>query len=214
MDVYASLEAGNTTLFEGGNENKRAGSGEIYYSKGNWYINLGTKDNPMALTMNMGPISGKATTYFQATNALQKDGSDIVVKHGFSVDVSIGWSKSPAYATVSGGLKYDILIKHKDGFICSATNQPAGLYGWYGKGNISAYLQADAGVKFTVFGGEVKFSVISAQIKADLEIKAPNPIYLNGSYKVSYRVGSDPFSFSGDFTISMETGTNCAFDDK
>ncbi|MDB5229753.1 MAG: hypothetical protein JWN76_558 [Chitinophagaceae bacterium] len=214
MDVYASLETGSTTLFEGGNENKRDGSGEIYYSKKTWYINLGTKDNPMALTMNMGPITGRATTYFQATNALQSDGSDIVVKHGFGVKVQLDWSGGGAYASIGGGLAYDITIKHKDGFICSSTNQPAGLYGWYGKGNLSAYLAAEAGIKFTVFGQNVSFSVISGSITANLEVRAPNPIYFKGALNVKYSVGCCGLSWNGSFDVNMETGTYCSLDDK
>ncbi len=213
MDVYASLDAGNTTLFEGANENKRAGSGEVYYSKSKWYINLGTKDNPFALKMNMGPITGKATTYFQANNAAQADGSDIVVKHGFSVDVQFNWSKSFAFAKIGGGVAYDITIKHKDGFVCSATNQPAGIYGWYGKGKIKAYLAAEAGVKFTVLGVAVEWTVLKASIDADLEVRAPNPIYLSGSLTVKYSVSFGLFSASGSFDVSMETGTYCKFDD-
>lgn len=214
MDVYASLEVGSTTLFEGGNENKRAGSGEIYYSKGKFYINLGTKENPMALNLNMGPISGKATTYFQATNAPQSDGSDFVVKHGFGVKVQFDWSKSIFYASIGGGVAYDIVIKHKDGFICSSTNQPAGLYGWYGKGNLSAYLAADAGLKFSVLGTEHTISVISGSITANLEVRAPNPIYFKGTLNVKYKVGFGVLSWEGDFDVNMETGTYCSFDDK
>lgn len=210
MDVYASLEAGSTTVFEGEHENQRAGSGEIYFSKGKWYINLGTKENPLALKLNMGPISGKASTYFQANNAQQSDGSDFLIQHGLKVDVQFNWSKSFAYAKIGGGVAYDIIIKHKNGFICSTTNQPAGLYGWYGKGNLTAYLAAEAGVTFF----DHEFSVISGSITANLQVRAPNPIYLKGSLNVKYSVGFSVLSFEGSFDVNMETGTYCSFDDK
>ena len=213
MDVYAALDAGSTTLFEGAYENKRAGSGEIYFSKSKWYINLGTKEAPFALKMNMGPISGSATTYFQANNAAQKDGSDLMVKHGLDVKVQFDWSGGIAYAKIGGGVAYDITIKHKDGFVCSATGQPAGIYGWYGKGRVKAYLDASAGIRVSFFGKDYEKEVLKASINADLEVRAPNPIYFSGTLKVSYSVDFGLFEKSGSFEVSMTAGTYCKFDD-
>ncbi len=213
MDVYAALDAGSTTIFEGAYENRRAGSGEIYFSKNKWYISMGTKEAPLALKLNMGPLNGTATTYFQANNAAQKDGSDLMVKHGLDVRVQFNWDGGFAYAKLGGGIAYDIVIKHKSDFVCSATNQPAGIYGWYGKGRVKAYLAAEAGVKFSVFGKNVEWNVLSGSINADLEVRAPNPIYLSGSLSVSYSVNLGLFSKSGSFNVSMETGTFCKFDD-
>ena len=164
----------------------------------------------MNLRMNMGPISGQATSYFQATNLLQSDGSDIMIKHGFGVKAQFNWSGGPAYAKIGGGIAYDITIKHKDGFICTSTNQPAGLYGWYGKGTLTAYLAADVGVKFF----DHEFSIINGSITTNLEVRAPNPIYLKGSLNVRYSVGWGVLTWRGDFDVNMETGTYCAFDDK
>lgn len=208
MDVYASLETKAGTLFAGKYENSRAGSGEIYFSKGAWHIYLGTKENPMGIIMKLGSKID-ASIYFEASNTKQADGSDIVIKHGLSLTQTFNWSKSFAFAEIKGGISYDILIKHKDNFICSSTQEPAGMYGWYGKGKVKAYLEANAGVNFWGF----KFTVLSAGIYADLEIRAPNPVYFKGSLLVTYSVGWSVFSASGSFTADMETGTYCRFDD-
>ncbi len=209
MDVYASYETKLGTLFAGNGANSKAGSGEVYYSKGSWHIYLGTKESPMGVTLSMGPISGSATTYFQASNAQQSDGSDIVIKHGMDIKVQFNWSKSFAYANIGGGFAYDITIKHKDGFICSSTQEPAGIYGWYGKGRVRAYLEANAGVRFW----DVDFNILTAGIYADLEVRAPSPVYLKGNLAVKYSVGWWIFQASGSFDVSMETGTYCKFDD-
>ena len=179
----------------------KAGSASFYSSNSKWNIYVGTKDDPLSLHLSEGPFNLNGDGYFMMSgDNSSANGKNLRINHGLSLWYDIRFHKFIVYARFGGGVKYDISLIQKDNFTCNG--KPAGIHGWYGVGNVQAYLTGGVGI-------DGLGDVFSGSISADLEVRGPNPMYFNGEFKGRYSVGWWIFKVRGSFTVDFEKGTYC-----
>lgn len=202
MNVYVNFE----DMVTGGYAGYKAGVATFYVTSNKWYIHVGTNTEPITLQINQTPINAAATGYFMMGNDVQAGGSTgFGVRQGLAFDMSVDYESGWLYANVSGGIKYDMILFKNDNFYCNG--KLAGLNGWYGSANLSAWLKAKVGVRFW----DIDFNVLNASLYAAMQVRGPKPLYFYGTVNGHYDVGWGWFSKEGNFTVEVTKGTYCPF---
>lgn len=214
FSLKSNIYANFLNVIKGSGANYSVGKLDIYFSKKNWHINLGTQAAPNGISLNLGFLNQNVQSYFQLGNDITKANADFALKYGFGFKFNAGYSGGWSYANIDGGVSLDAIIVHGNNLQCDGGQ--AGIYGWYGAGTLRANLHAEAGVSidydlwFT--SGTIREKVLDASVGLDLTIKGPKPFYASGNMNVNYSVGCCRiFECSGSFNASFSAGTNCNF---
>lgn len=120
------------------------------------------------------------------------------------------------YATFGAGAGFDMMLRNYEGGLCAFNandpNAPTpGINGWYGSGQMYAYLQGDIGIEITInylFSSSTKrISILEIGAAAVLQAQLPNPLWARGNVGGYFSVLSG--LVSGTVNFQFETGRKC-----
>jgi hypothetical protein len=109
------------------------------------------------------------------------------------------------YASIKMYIGLDMAFKKFTNFNCNGVS--AGYEGWYGMGQLYAFLKVSAGVHVDVWFYEGDVSLCSLQIGTVLQAGFPNPMWAMGSVFIEGSVLGDMLSFSTNYQVTI--GERC-----
>lgn len=202
LDVYL-----NTPTFKGKGTNGRMVWAKVYFSKNQWYVNIGKPSNRCGIVFELPGIGqlSEVSAYIDIGNgiepmpALPRNVSDIA--GDFKPHVLRGSGKGFAFgasfkistpelkflilrATLEAGAGFDVLIQDYGEATCYHSGEKPGIDGWYASGQVYAYLEGKVGVKVA---GDL-IPILELGVAAALQGRMPNPLYLQGAFGVRYNV--------------------------
>ncbi|RCR70243.1 hypothetical protein DUE52_07720 [Larkinella punicea] len=227
-DAEVFVNAGG--LLRGTGANNRAGWMVMHFDENEWYCHLGHPDRSrrIGLLMHLGPqirIDGylmighripgmppPPTEVLQELRydpALQTDRpasaeADAVLGKGFvfGASLSLDWRIRLwiPYLNLTARAGFDMLLKEFNAPFCGGRTT-IGSNNWYGRGQIYAFLQGEAGVY--IFG---KRPLITVSAAALLEAGLPNPAWLDGRLALGLKLGR---KFNQTVRFNLEMGSQC-----
>lgn len=150
----------------------------------------------------------KATSARRNVENLFKEGTNGGVMIGASVwgyiDVDLGLFYGDMGATAG----FDIsVVRLSDNAVCVNTNGKPGYNGWYGMGQLYAYLYAKFGFKINLGFFKKKVDLLDAGVGGVFECALPNPNYFTGKARVKLRLLGGLVKI--DKSFSFECGKVC-----
>ncbi len=215
-ELKTYLDAG---ILYGGNANKEMVNADIVFAPSGWHINIGTPEKRCSLVLNMAVIKGNLSAYFCAgttipdmpeipdnvkaiatkvrSNAdLRKGGGGVVFGASFEAEAGVNLV-GIVTAKLKAGAGFDVMLRKYNNVTCN--NTPVGIDGWYGAGQVWAYLEGE----LKAFG----FNILKAGIAAVLQARLPNPTWIQGTMGVKIST----FFGSMNKQLKVEFGENCNF---
>ena len=203
LKVFANAAGG---ALRGAGTNNLMGTAEIYFGEGEWYLWVGTPQQPFAVELGIpNIISIQASAYLDIGNKLPDlkpldskyasltDGRDIhAVLNGTGAGgggvmfgSSFGFDTGDRtfaflYYSAAAELGFDLAVRQYAGVNCINTGSELGINGWYATGQLYAYLAAELGVKFR----NKKFEAGSFEFAAMLQGGIAQPILRTGRRSV------------------------------
>ena len=200
FDVYVNVARG---IVRGTGPSNRAGHAVMHFSPDDWYIHLGTPEDPIGLQI-LGTV--KTASYFVAgtkmpgspstpdnvsniLNDIETDymGTLNAVKSGGGVgfgsrfDMDTGdLSFLAFYARFAAGMGFDVMVKDYGSATCQGSTDPLGINGWYANGQAYAFFDGKIGVRSELFGQERNYEILAIAAAAMLQAKLPNPFWMQG----------------------------------
>ncbi|MBL7812873.1 MAG: hypothetical protein JNL57_11665 [Bacteroidetes bacterium] len=120
----------------------------------------------------------------------------------------LGFEIMPFYASLGVGFGFDLSVKKMtsrcEGMPPSAT---IGANGWYARGQIYGYIQADMGLFVDLFFVKGRFSIFNAQLAAYLQGGFPNPNWVEGAVTGRYEILGG--AVSGYCQFEFKEGQKC-----
>ena len=210
----------NTPFLEGDpNHGGLLVSADLHFSREEWYIYIGTPDQPCNINLDVPFIDVGVTAYFDigtnvppmpplpanvreiaykvnTNSSLRQSGAGFVF--GAALNVSIGVKAGGLIsATVEGGAGFDISLRKYNNLSCQGSSGPVGIDGWYATGQIWAYIQGEV----KIFGAPI----FSAGLAAVLQARLPNPFFAQATVGVRVKIGFIKFNKS----LSLKLGNDC-----
>ncbi|MCP4460096.1 MAG: hypothetical protein GY816_19040 [Cytophagales bacterium] len=225
LDAYAEIAKGTIT----GN-----GQGAILLSKDDWYIYIGTPDNPITITVadvadfdmyfDMGTtvpsmpdladkingFSGR-TTDQRPSSYLVSSGAAIIFGGSFKLDKK-SYSFGSFYASAQFGMGFDAYLRKVTSNNCGAAKGTIGINGWYLSGQAYAFAKGDIGLKVKSWFYEGNVKILSLAGSMVMQAELPNPTWLYGLVHVQYKVLSG--AVKGNIDYKFEIGSKCSFDNE
>ena len=213
----------------------RAGWAVLHFSPQDWYLYLGTPNDPIGIGVGVGPIRAKAGGYFMigtkvlgspppppivaeilGVDATELDymrdlnalgtGSGFAFGLNFSVDTG-DITFLILYARFQAGAGFDIMLKDYGNARCKGRSGTIGINGWYANGQAYVYLQGELGIKIKLFFVNKKIPIIKAGVAALLQAQAPDPIWLRGYLGGHYNLLGG--LIKGRFRFKLTLGKQC-----
>lgn len=216
-DLAMFLNAGG--IIRGAGDNYSLCWANIYFSPDDWYINIGTPNNPCGLIVDIPGIGGiSATAYFdvgttipdfpglpdevislaskvRSNESLRKSGGGFMF--GAAIKVASNFKFGPAEGHLHAGLGFDLMLRDYGNAICAESGQQVGLNGWYAAGQMWAYL--DGGIK--LFG----IPILEAGLAAVLQTRLPNPFWAQATLGVKVKL----LFVKKKFNVAVKIGEPC-----
>ncbi|HKJ81499.1 MAG TPA: hypothetical protein VJ954_05700, partial [Ignavibacteriaceae bacterium] len=104
---------------------------------------------------------------------------------------------------LSAGAGFDIALVHDPTLTCSNTGNPPGIDGWYGIGDLYAYLEGNLGLDL----GFTTYTIADLGAGALCRIMVPNPTWVQGTVGGHFNVMNG--AITGQFTFTFEVGQKC-----
>jgi hypothetical protein len=229
FDVYVNIAGG---IIKGVGPGGRAGWGIMHFEPSDWYIHLGTPDNPNGISvLNLAKI----TNYFMAGKSVPElplppkevidglgekgvqisnerstnqlgDGSGFAFGGNFTFDTGER-TFLIFYGRFGCGIGFDILMKKYEGVTCQETKKEIGINSWYAQGQAYAWIAAAIGIKIDLPFYSGKYSIFEMQVAALLQAKAPNPFWMQGNVDGKYNILNG--LVKGHFDFEFEVGEQC-----
>lgn len=199
MEVYVNIAGG---LVRGVGERNRAGWSVIHFSPGEWYIHVGSPDDPVGLEFlriaktesyfMMGHnipgsppppkevseiLGGIDLDYMASLNDLG-EGKGIAFGARFSINTG-DMTFLMFYASFKAGMGFDVMLKDYGDAQCKGLG-PLGVNGWYANGQSFAYMEGAIGINLRIFRKKKKFEILSISAAVVLQAKLPNPTWMRG----------------------------------
>lgn len=227
-DAEVFVNAGG--LLRGTGANNRAGWMVMHFDENEWYCHLGHPDKSrrIGLLMHLGPqirIDGylmighripgmppppsEVLQKLRYDPALQTDRpasaeADAVLGKGFifGASLSLDWRIRLwiPYLNLTARAGFDMMLKEFNAPFCGGRST-IGSNNWYGRGQIYAFLQGEAGIYF--FGKHPLITVTAATL---LEAGLPNPAWLDGRLALGLKLGR---KFNQTVRFNLELGNVC-----
>lgn len=120
------------------------------------------------------------------------------------IDVDLGLFYGEMGATAG----FDVCIAHyKNGSVCVNTGHTPGYNGWYGQGQLYAYLYAKFGFRINLGFFNKKIDLVDAGIGGVLNARLPNPNYFTGKARCKLRLLDGLVNINK--TFKFECGEGC-----
>ncbi|MEM8908585.1 MAG: Ig-like domain-containing protein, partial [Bacteroidota bacterium] len=205
---------------KGGGENGELVHTQLYFSRQEWFIYVGTPDQPCSIEFDVPFVGGlKASAYLDiGTNvpsmpdppqtvqeiayklnrntSFRQSGAGFVLGASLDIHISVGVGFI-AQGTIDAAAGFDLMLKKYNNLHCQGSNESVGIDGWYGSGQLWAYMQG--GLK--VLG----VNIFKLGIAAILQTRLPNPFWAQAT--VGVRVKFLLFTFNK--SVKFEVGSDC-----
>lgn len=143
----------------------------------------------------------------------ERDVSNIERGDGFAMGTflnigPIGFEVMPFYANIAVGFGFDLSVK-KMTSRCEGMPPSSiiGANGWYARGQIYGYVQADMGLFVDLFFVKGRFSIFNVQLAAYMQGGFPNPNWVEGAVTGRYEILGG--AVSGYCQFEFKEGQKC-----
>lgn len=200
FEVFVNVAGG---VVKGIGSNNRAGWVVLHVSPEEWYIHVGSPDDPVGLKM-IGIL--KTQSYLMVGDNIpgsppppdkvseilggvdldyMKDLNTLGSGRGFAFGTRVDFDTGDLtflmfYARFQAGMGFDIMVKDYGNATCAGSSGPIGINGWYANGQAYAYFDGSIGIKVKLFGKRKKVEILSIGAAAILQAKLPNPFWMRG----------------------------------
>jgi hypothetical protein len=209
LEIFVNIAFG---LVRGVSPGNKAGWATIHFSKDEWYILIGTPDQPIGLEVarifksrsyfmmgdnlpgspppppQVSQILGDIDLdYTRDLNALGT-GSGIAFGLHFGVDTG-DLRFLMFYGRFSAGTGIDFMLKdYGENYHCKGSEGPIGIGGWYANGQAYAFVQGKIGIRVKLKFYKGDFDIIDIGAAAILQAKGPNPFWMKGTVGGYYNI--------------------------
>jgi hypothetical protein len=208
-----------------------AGESVMHFSPDEWYIHVGSPDNPVGLEVisllklesyfmvgdnipgSPPPpaevsriLGGIDLDYMGAENELA---SGRGIAFGARITMDTGdLTFLIFYARFTAGLGFDMMLKDYGDITCKGQDE-LGINGWYANGQAFAYFSGKIGIKVKIFGKKKKYEIIDLGMAAVLQAKLPNPFWMRGIVGGYYSLLGG--MIKGNCKFEVVIGKECEF---
>lgn len=177
----------------------------------NSYCQFGTQIDPMpnppSNVMNIVQSAGLMNT--RQLNALSTgSGAAFGASLQFGSNGTFGANNFNVYYNIGAGAGFDVMVlRYGPNTICQNSNDPIGFRGWYGQGQIYAWLTGAVGLSGEVSGQNFNVTILSLSAAALLQAQLPNPSWMGGIVACDYDILGG--LVSGHVDVSFQAGNQC-----
>lgn len=209
LEIYVNVAGG---LVRGVSNGNKAGWAVLHFEKNDWYIHIGTPDQPLGLEVarifkaksyfmlgknlpgsppppqQVSEILGDVDLdYMRDLNALES-GMGIAFGLHFLVDTG-DLRFLMFYGRFSAGTGLDFMLKDYDNdYHCAGSSGPMGINGWYANGQAYAFVMGKIGIKVNLRFYKGTYDILSIGAAAILQAKGPNPFWMKGTVGGYYKI--------------------------
>jgi hypothetical protein len=228
MEFYVNVAAG---LVRGIGPGNKAGWATIHFSREEWYILVGTPDQPVGLEVAR---IFKSRSYFMLGKNLpgsppppqqvseilgnidldyMRDMNQLESGMGFAFGLHFGVDTGDLrflmfYGRFSAGTGVDFMLKdYGENCQCAGQSGPVGINGWFANGQAYAFVQGKIGVKVKLKFIKGEFDILSIGAAAVLQAKGPNPFWMKGIVGGYYSILGG--MVKGNCKFEVELGKEC-----
>lgn len=209
IEVYVNVVGG---LLRGVSSGNKAGWAVLHFEKSDWYVLIGTPDQPLGLevarifksksyfmlgknlpgsppppsqvTEILGPVD---LDYMRDFNALQS-GTGFAFGLHFIVDTG-DLRFLMFYGRFAAGTGIDFMLKdYGTQYHCEGSSGPFGINGWYANGQAYAFVMGKIGIRVNLAFYKGNYDILSIGAAAILQTKGPNPFWMHGVVGGYYRI--------------------------
>ncbi|MGC1241530.1 MAG: hypothetical protein WA874_08070, partial [Chryseosolibacter sp.] len=209
LEIYVNVAGG---IVRGVSEGNKAGWAVLHFEKNDWYIHIGTPDQPLGLEVarifksksyfmlgknlpaspppppQVSEILGNIDLdYMRDMNALES-GMGIAFGLHFLVDTG-DLRFLMFYGRFSAGTGLDFMLKdYGNEYHCAGSPGPLGINGWYANGQAYAFVMGKIGIKVNLKFYKGTYDILSIGAAAILQAKGPNPFWMKGTVGGYYKI--------------------------
>lgn len=228
LEVYVNVAGG---IVRGVGAGNKAGWAAIHFEKNNWYIHVGSPDQPLGLEVArifkaksyfmLGTdlpgspppppqvseiLGGVDLDYMRDMNAL-RSGTGIAFGLHFLVDTG-DLRFLMFYGRFSAGTGLDFMLKHYDSkYHCAGSSGSFGIDGWYANGQAYAFVMGKIGIRVNLRFYKGRYEILRIGAAAILQAKGPNPFWMRGKVGGHYRILGGLIKGRCNFEITI--GEDC-----
>jgi len=229
LKVYVNVAGG---IIKGIGPGDLAGESVMHFSPDEWYIHVGSPDNPVGLEVlgilrlesyfmvgdnipgSPPPpaevsriLGGIDLNYMGAENELA---SGRGIAFGARITMDTGdLTFLIFYARFTAGLGFDLMMKDYGDIQCAGRSEELGINGWYANGQAFAYFSGKVGIKVKIFGKTKKYEILDLGMAAVLQAKLPNPLWMRGIVGGYYSLLGGMIKGNCKFEVTI--GEECEF---
>lgn len=209
LEVYVNVAGG---IVRGVSEGNKAGWAVLHFEKSDWYVHIGTPDQPLGLEVarifksksyfmlgknlpgspppppQVSEILGNVDLdYMRDMNALE---SAMGIAFGLHFLVDTGdLTFLMFYGRFSAGTGLDFMLKdYGTEYHCAGSSGPMGINGWYANGQAYAFVMGKVGIKVNLKFYKGTYDILSIGAAAILQAKGPNPFWMKGTVGGHYKI--------------------------
>lgn len=209
LEIYVNVAAG---IVRGVSDGNKAGWAVMHFEKNDWYIHIGTPDQPLGLEVarifkaksyfmlgknlpGSPPPPSQVTEilgnvdldYMRDLNALES-GMGIAFGLHFLVDTG-DLRFLMFYGRFAAGTGLDFMLKdYGNEYHCAGSSGPMGINGWYANGQAYAFVMGKIGIKVNLRFYKGTYDILSIGAAAIMQAKGPNPFWMKGTVGGYYRI--------------------------
>jgi hypothetical protein len=209
LEIYVNVAGG---IVRGVAEGNKAGWAVLHFEKNDWYVHIGTPDQPLGLEVarifksksyfmlgknlpaspppppQVSEILGDIDLdYMRDMNALES-GMGIAFGLHFLVDTG-DLRFLMFYGRFSAGTGLDFMLKdYGSEYHCAGSSGPMGINGWYANGQAYAFVMGKIGIKVNLRFYKGTYDILGIGAAAILQAKGPNPFWMKGTVGGYYKI--------------------------
>lgn len=230
MEMYINVLGG---VVKGVGQNNRAGWAVMHFEKNDWYVLIGTPDDPVGVEIlwmlkmksyfMLGKhLPGSPPPPRQVSEILGIDREDLdymrdlnAIESGLGFAFGMNFSMDTGdlrflmfYGRFAAGIGTDFMLKqYSKDYHCVGSDEPVGINGWYANGQAYAYIQGNIGVKVNLPFYKGDYDILSIGAAAILQAKGPNPFWMRGIVGGYYKILGG--LVKGNCKFEMVIGKDC-----
>lgn len=234
-DFTKSIFEGDFSFHTGGSINSvfsAQGQMNIHFDPQNWHVLIGIPTNTIKLTLlSLAQVDAYVmagtdipapdlSNFPHKADIEQAIGQPLPVAtrpltggpaSGFAMGASLNYTGdftfAMFYAHMAFGMGFDIAVVNDNSAICSNTNAPPGVNGWFGYGQLFAYADFQMGIEVDMTFVSGKFAILDMGAGALCQFQAPNPIWVQGIVGGHFSILGG--LVSGHAAFTFEIGQKC-----
>lgn len=229
FDIKANVAGG---VIRGVAPDYTAGWGAIHLSPDEWYIHIGSPDNPngikvlgLATLTNyfmvgkripelplpsqevMDILHTSPSDYQKLANTPElASGTGLALGGAFKFDTG-EQTFLMFYGRFGCGIGFDILLKNYGNATCDGSTEAIGINGWYAQGQAYAWVLASLGIKVDLPFYSGHYNIFDLQTASLLQTKGPNPFWMQGEVEGEYNILGG--LVKGHCEFEFEIGEKC-----